>query len=73
MMKLEEITDINEIDAVLSDAQMCRIALLDGDKPYIAPLPPKSKRLARLKKRRRRLKRNTLLVLMTQRLRLRKL
>ena len=38
MMKLEEITDINEIDAVLSDAQMCRIALLDGDKPYIAPL-----------------------------------
>ena len=38
MMKLEEITDINEIDAVLNDAQMCRIALLDGDKPYIAPL-----------------------------------
>ena len=37
-MVLQEITDINEIDAVLNDAQMCRIALLDGDKPYIAPM-----------------------------------
>ena len=37
-MVLEEITDIIEIDAVLNDAQMCRIALLDGDKPYIAPM-----------------------------------
>ena len=37
-MVLQEITDINEIDAVLNEAQMCRIALLDGDKPYIAPM-----------------------------------
>ena len=37
-MVLQEITDINEIDAVLNDARMCRLALLNGDKPYIAPM-----------------------------------
>lgn len=37
-MNLVEVTDINEIDAVLNEAQMCRISLLDGDKPYIAPM-----------------------------------
>lgn len=38
MMIQREITDINEIDTVLREAKMCRLALIDGDKPYIAPL-----------------------------------
>ena len=38
MMILQEITDINEIDSVLKEAQMCRIALQNGDKPYITPM-----------------------------------
>ncbi len=33
-----EITDINEIESFLSEAQVCRIALVDGDTPYIIPM-----------------------------------
>lgn len=38
MMIRREITDIDEIDAVLREAKMCRLALIDGDRPYIEPL-----------------------------------
>lgn len=34
----KEITDINEIESVLQSARVCRIALLDGDYPYIIPM-----------------------------------
>ena len=34
----EEITDINEIDAVLSEAKICRMALLDNGRPHIVPM-----------------------------------
>lgn len=33
-----EVTDINEIERILNEAQICRIALVDGDFPYIIPL-----------------------------------
>lgn len=33
-----EIKDINEIDNILSSARVCRIALIDGEYPYIIPL-----------------------------------
>lgn len=33
-----EITDINEIESILSSARVCRVALIDGDFPYIIPL-----------------------------------
>ena len=33
-----EITDINEIERILNEAQVCRIALVDGEAPYIIPL-----------------------------------
>ena len=33
-----EITDINEIENILSSARVCRIALIDGVYPYIIPL-----------------------------------
>lgn len=33
-----EITDINEIERILKEAQVCRIALHDGDFPYMIPM-----------------------------------
>lgn len=33
-----EITDINEIEEVLRSARVCRIALFDGEYPYIIPM-----------------------------------
>ena len=33
-----EITDINEIEDVLRSARVCRIALIDGEYPYIVPM-----------------------------------
>ncbi len=37
-MILKEITDINEIESVLEEAKMCRLALFNGEKPYITPM-----------------------------------
>lgn len=34
----KEITDREEIHRVLSEARVCRVALCDGDKPYLVPL-----------------------------------
>lgn len=34
----KEITDINEIEDVLRSARVCRIALIDGEYPYIIPM-----------------------------------
>ncbi len=34
----KEITDRNVIDAILREAQVCRIALCDGDAPYVVPV-----------------------------------
>jgi nitroimidazol reductase NimA-like FMN-containing flavoprotein (pyridoxamine 5'-phosphate oxidase superfamily) len=36
--KDREITDQEEIEAILRDAQVCRIALADSDGPYIVPM-----------------------------------
>jgi nitroimidazol reductase NimA-like FMN-containing flavoprotein (pyridoxamine 5'-phosphate oxidase superfamily) len=36
--KDKEITDPQKIEAVLSEAQIIHIAMLDGDQPYIIPL-----------------------------------
>lgn len=33
-----EVTDINEIDRLLSAARVCRVALFDKDYPYIVPM-----------------------------------
>lgn len=33
-----EVTDISEIDKVLAEAQVCRLALFDGEYPYIIPM-----------------------------------
>lgn len=33
-----EITDIDEIERILNEAKVCRLALIDGDFPYIIPL-----------------------------------
>jgi len=33
-----EITDLAEMEAILSEAEVCRLALLDGSAPYIVPL-----------------------------------
>ena len=33
-----EITDFDEIDRVLGESRVCRIALIDGDFPYIIPM-----------------------------------
>lgn len=33
-----EVTDIKEIERILNEAQTCRIALVDGDFPYIIPM-----------------------------------
>jgi nitroimidazol reductase NimA-like FMN-containing flavoprotein (pyridoxamine 5'-phosphate oxidase superfamily) len=34
----KEITDVKEIAAVMEKADVCRIALIDGDYPYIIPV-----------------------------------
>ena len=34
----KEITDLQEIEAILRRAQVCRLALVDGDRPYIVPM-----------------------------------
>ena len=36
--KEKEITDRNVIDLILTKSEICRIAMIDGDKPYIVPL-----------------------------------
>lgn len=36
--KDREITDRAEMEAILSEAQVCRLALLEGSAPYIVPL-----------------------------------
>ncbi|OFY62263.1 MAG: hypothetical protein A2V64_10905 [Bacteroidetes bacterium RBG_13_43_22] len=36
--KENEITDRAVIDEILSGSQVCRIAMVDGDKPYIVPM-----------------------------------
>lgn len=33
-----EITDINEIERILNEAMVCRLALVDGEAPYIIPM-----------------------------------
>lgn len=33
-----EITEINEIERILSNAQVCRLALMNGEYPYIIPM-----------------------------------
>lgn len=33
-----EITDLNEISAILADCKTMRLGLCDGDKPYVVPL-----------------------------------
>ena len=33
-----EITDINEIERILNEATVCRLALVDGEAPYIIPM-----------------------------------
>ncbi|MCP3967381.1 MAG: pyridoxamine 5'-phosphate oxidase family protein [Lentisphaerae bacterium] len=35
--RIQEITDPIELDDVLSSAKICRVAMMDGDKPYIIP------------------------------------
>lgn len=34
----KEITDFDEIDRILGSSRVCRIALMDGEHPYIVPL-----------------------------------
>ncbi|HEX3002087.1 MAG TPA: pyridoxamine 5'-phosphate oxidase family protein [Methanoregula sp.] len=36
--KDREITDRAEMEAILAEAQVCRLALADGNAPYIVPL-----------------------------------
>jgi nitroimidazol reductase NimA-like FMN-containing flavoprotein (pyridoxamine 5'-phosphate oxidase superfamily) len=36
--KDREITDRAEMEAILAEAQVCRLALTDGEEPYIIPL-----------------------------------
>ena len=36
--KINEITDKGIIEEILSKSDVCRIAMMDGDKPYIVPL-----------------------------------
>ena len=33
-----EVTDISEIERILNEAQVCRIALVDGEFPYLIPM-----------------------------------
>lgn len=36
--KEKEITDKNEIIAIIAKAKVCRLAMIDGNRPYIVPL-----------------------------------
>ena len=36
--KEKEIVDRAELEAVIADAQVCRMAMCDGDHPYVVPL-----------------------------------
>lgn len=36
--KDKEVTDLNLIHAVIYQAEVCRLALVDGEKPYLIPL-----------------------------------
>lgn len=36
--KEKEITDKKELEKILKAAKVCRIAMVDGDKPYVVPL-----------------------------------
>jgi uncharacterized protein len=36
--KEKEITDAAELEAVIAQAQVCRMAMCDGDRPYVVPL-----------------------------------
>ena len=36
--KDKEITDIGEIEGIIRKAQICRIGLVDGEKPYVFPM-----------------------------------
>lgn len=36
--KEKEIADRAELEAVIADAQVCRMAMCDGDQPYVIPL-----------------------------------
>ena len=36
--KDREITDKSEIEAIIQNAQICRLAMLDGQRPYMVPL-----------------------------------
>jgi hypothetical protein len=36
--KEKEITDTAEIEAVIAQAQVCRLAMCDGERPYLVPL-----------------------------------
>ncbi|MGN1110442.1 MAG: pyridoxamine 5'-phosphate oxidase family protein [Oscillospiraceae bacterium] len=38
MFEEREIKDFDEIDALLAQSRVCRIALIDGDYPYIVPM-----------------------------------
>jgi hypothetical protein len=34
----QEITDVAELRRILRDARVCRLAMVDGDRPYLVPL-----------------------------------
>lgn len=34
----KEIKDINEIEKIFKESQICRLAMVDGNKPYIVPM-----------------------------------
>ena len=36
--KEKEITDKKEIEKVLQESNVCRLAMVDGDKPYMVPM-----------------------------------
>ncbi|MCK5695637.1 MAG: pyridoxamine 5'-phosphate oxidase family protein, partial [Desulfobacula sp.] len=36
--KEKEISDIKEIEKILQESNVCRLAMVDGDKPYLVPL-----------------------------------
>ncbi len=36
--KEKEITETTEVEAVIAEAKVCRMALCDGDTPYVVPL-----------------------------------
>lgn len=36
--KEKEITDIKQIEKILSESNVCRLAMVDGDKPYMVPM-----------------------------------